>query len=65
MKRISKETAVKEYGIVLNHYPLSFYLTKDGFVIDSDGDIRYSPIQINTEEELQKILENIKKEKEN
>lgn len=65
MKRISNEIAAKEYGVLLGHYPLRYYLTKNGFVIDSDGDIRYSPIPINTEEELQKILENIKKEKEN
>ena len=52
MKRISNEIASKKYGVLLGHYPLRYYLTKDGFVIDSDGDLRYSPIPINTEGEL-------------
>ena len=64
MKRISKEVASTQYGVLLGHYPLNYYLTHDGFVVDSDGDVRYIPNIINTEE-LQKILENIKKEKEN
>ena len=33
--------------------------------ISNGWDLRYNPIPINTEKELQKILENIKKEKEN
>ena len=62
MKRISKEVASTKYGILLGHYPLNYYLTNDGFVVDSDGDVRYIPDTINTDDELQKKLENIKKE---
>ena len=63
MKRISEETAVKEYGIVKGHWTPNYYLTKDGFVIDSDDCLRYSPIPINSDEELQKIMKNIEKER--
>ena len=44
-KRISKEEAAQKYGILttgVNSF-YSYYLRADGCVIDSDGDIRYSP----------------------
>ena len=64
MQRISKEVASTQYGVILGHYPLNYYLTSNGFVVDSDGDVRYIPDKINTDDELKKALDSIKKEME-
>lgn len=45
MKRISKQEAHDKYGVCVTgvNSLYSYYLTDDGKVIDSDGDIRYIP----------------------
>lgn len=45
-RKLTKQEALDEYGIPTNqgvnaHY--EYYLTKDGYVMDSDGDTRYIP----------------------
>lgn len=47
MKRISKQEAHDKYGVCVSggNSLYSYYLTEDGKVIDSDGDIRYIPAE--------------------
>ena len=45
MKRISAEEASTQYRVLTSKYPdgLRYYITSEGLVIDSDGNIRYMP----------------------
>lgn len=45
-KSISKKEAHEKYGVIVTgaNSLYDYYLTEDGKVIDSDGDIRYSPL---------------------
>ncbi len=45
MKQISKQEAHDKYGVIITgiNSLYRYYLTDDGKVIDSDGDIRYIP----------------------
>lgn len=45
MKRISKQEARDKYGVIVTgvNSLYDYYLTDDGKVIDSGGDVRYTP----------------------
>ena len=45
LKRISKQEASERYGVITNGVNglYQYFLTVDGYIIDSDGDIRYIP----------------------
>lgn len=45
MKRISKKEASERYGVLVGgvNSMYKYYLREDGFVVDSDGDLRYIP----------------------
>ncbi len=47
MTRISKQEAHDKYGVCVTgvNSLYTYYLTDDGKVIDSDGDIRYIPTE--------------------
>lgn len=60
MIRISEETAIEKYGVVKGHWTPAYYLTEEGCVIDSDGCLRYRPIQL-TDEQLKEVIKKIKK----
>lgn len=46
VKKIGKKEAHDKYGVCVNgaNSLYTYYLTDDGKVIDSDGDIRYAPL---------------------
>ena len=45
LKRISKKEATEKYGVITSgvNSLYQYFLTVDGYIIDSDGDIRYIP----------------------
>ena len=45
MKQISKKEAHDKYGVIISgaNSLYRYYLTDDGYVVDSDGDYRYIP----------------------
>ena len=45
LKRISKQEATEKYGVITSGVNglYQYFLTVDGYIIDSDGDIRYIP----------------------
>ena len=45
LKLISQQEASEKYGVITNGVNglYQYFLTVDGYIIDSDGDIRYIP----------------------
>lgn len=41
MKRISKEEASTKYGVLTKYDDVKYYLTSNGNIVDSDGNLRY------------------------
>ncbi|MFA5790603.1 MAG: hypothetical protein WC976_06055 [Caldisericia bacterium] len=66
MKKISKKEARKKYGIITTgaNSSYSYFLRKDGCVVDNDGDVRFVPKEKKMEEielgALKRIIEEVK-----